>query len=38
MTDHVRSWQGLERNIRILLNLLSEILLIVWNLEPQELK
>ena len=36
--DHVQSWHGLERNFRIKLNLLSEILLIVWNLEHQELK
>ena len=36
--DHVRSWQGLEGNFRIKLNPLSEILLIVWNLEHQELK
>ena len=36
--DHVRSWHGLERNFRIKLNPLSEILLIVWNLEHQELK
>ena len=33
-----QSWHGLERNFRIKLNPLSEILLIVWNLEHQELK
>ena len=36
--DHVQSWHSWEKNFRMKLNLLSEILLIVWNLEQQELK